>query len=166
MADTIGWRLSFALLAIVLAIVAIILSIDSRKATFEPGQVNTAGAVGQRPSVASMATQFGSVVKLPWARVILAVFFLEGLVVYSAFAYVPSWLHLQYQLSLWQAGLAAAGFGLGGVCYSLAAGYLIRTLGEKGLLLGGSGLFALGIWATYRILRGWLALNDRRPLQP
>jgi uncharacterized membrane protein len=28
------------------------------------------------------------------------------------------------------------------------------------------GLFALGIWATYRIVRGWLALNDRRPLQP
>ena len=27
------------------------------------------------------------------------------------------------------------------------------------------GLFALGIWATYRIVRGWLALNDRRPLQ-
>ena len=146
MADTIGWRLSFALPAIVLAIVAIILSIDSRKATFETGQVNTAGAVVQRPSVASMATQFGSVVKIPWARVILAVVFLEGLVVYSAFAYVPSWLHLQYQLSLWQAGLAAAGFGLGGVCYSLAAGYLIRTLGEKGLLLGGAGLFASGMF--------------------
>ncbi len=27
------------------------------------------------------------------------------------------------------------------------------------------GLFALGIWATYRIVRGWLALNDRKALQ-
>jgi uncharacterized membrane protein len=27
------------------------------------------------------------------------------------------------------------------------------------------GLFALGIWATYRVVRGWLALNDRRALQ-
>jgi uncharacterized membrane protein len=26
------------------------------------------------------------------------------------------------------------------------------------------GLFALGIWAIYRITRGWLALRDRRPI--
>lgn len=26
------------------------------------------------------------------------------------------------------------------------------------------GLFALGIWAIYRIARGWLALKDRRPM--
>lgn len=26
------------------------------------------------------------------------------------------------------------------------------------------GLFALGLWAIYRIARGWLALNDHRPL--
>lgn len=26
------------------------------------------------------------------------------------------------------------------------------------------GLFVLGIWAIYRIARGWLALKDRRPL--
>ena len=26
------------------------------------------------------------------------------------------------------------------------------------------GLFALGIWAIYRVARGWLALKDRRPM--
>jgi uncharacterized membrane protein len=26
------------------------------------------------------------------------------------------------------------------------------------------GLFALGVWATYRIVRGWLALNEGKPL--
>jgi uncharacterized membrane protein len=26
------------------------------------------------------------------------------------------------------------------------------------------GLFALGIWATYRIVRGWMALNEGRAL--
>lgn len=26
------------------------------------------------------------------------------------------------------------------------------------------GLFVLGIWAIYRIARGWLALNDHRPM--
>jgi uncharacterized membrane protein len=27
------------------------------------------------------------------------------------------------------------------------------------------GLFVLGIWAVYRIARGWLRLKDRRPMQ-
>lgn len=27
-----------------------------------------------------------------------------------------------------------------------------------------AGLFALGLWAIYRIARGWMALNDRRPM--
>jgi uncharacterized membrane protein len=26
------------------------------------------------------------------------------------------------------------------------------------------GLFALGLWAIYRIARGWLALNDHRAM--
>ena len=26
------------------------------------------------------------------------------------------------------------------------------------------GMFLLGIWAIYRVVRGWLALNDRRPI--
>jgi uncharacterized membrane protein len=26
------------------------------------------------------------------------------------------------------------------------------------------GLFALGVWAIYRVVRGWLALNERRPI--
>lgn len=28
------------------------------------------------------------------------------------------------------------------------------------------GLFILGLWAIYRIARGWLRLNDRRPMPP
>ena len=39
------------------------------------------------------------------------------------------------------------------------------TLVLIGFAIWSIGLFALGIWATYRIVRGWLALNDRRPLQ-
>jgi uncharacterized membrane protein len=33
-----------------------------------------------------------------------------------------------------------------------------------GFAIWGVGLFLLGIWAIYRIARGWLALKDRRPL--
>ena len=40
------------------------------------------------------------------------------------------------------------------------------TLVLIGFAIWSIGLFALGIWATYRIVRGWLALNDRKALQP
>ena len=39
------------------------------------------------------------------------------------------------------------------------------TLVLVGFVTWALGLFALGIWATYRIVRGWLALNDRKALQ-
>lgn len=35
-----------------------------------------------------------------------------------------------------------------------------------GFALWAIGLFALGVWATYRIVRGWLALNDGKALRP
>ncbi len=38
------------------------------------------------------------------------------------------------------------------------------TLVIVGFATWAVGLFVLGIWAIYRIARGWLALNDHRPL--
>jgi len=169
MADTIGWRLSFALPTLALIIVSILLVIESKSSnkvlksvkaladwdvqtsatshiTSTTDQLTLTDSRGPRPTVSSIVTQFASVLRISWACVILTVVFLEGLFVYSAFAYVPSWLHIKYHLSLWQSGLAAAGFGVGGVCYSLAAHYLIRALGERGLLIGGSALFAIGMF--------------------
>jgi uncharacterized membrane protein len=39
------------------------------------------------------------------------------------------------------------------------------TLVLVGFVTWAIGLFALGIWATYRVVRGWLALNDGKALQ-
>jgi uncharacterized membrane protein len=33
-----------------------------------------------------------------------------------------------------------------------------------GFAIWGVGLFVLGLWAIYRIARGWLRLNDRQPM--
>jgi predicted MFS family arabinose efflux permease len=69
----------------------------------------------------------------------------EGLLVFGAFAFVPSWLHTEFGLPLWQCGMAAAGFGLGGLVYALGSHWLIPRLGEAGLIRGGAALFALGM---------------------
>jgi uncharacterized membrane protein len=33
-----------------------------------------------------------------------------------------------------------------------------------GILLGMLGLAAVGVWIAYRVIRGWLALRDKRPM--
>ena len=46
--------------------------------------------------------------------------------------------------------------------WACVCGLLIVTV--VGALLGLPGLLATGIWITYRVIRGWLALKDRRPM--
>jgi uncharacterized membrane protein len=41
---------------------------------------------------------------------------------------------------------------------------LALTVVIVGFAIWAVGLFALGLWAIYRISRGWLRLNDRRPM--
>ena len=175
MADTLGWRISFGLPAIVLAIVALLLSFwcglpkkwskNLPTTTTTTATLTTTTATlpeplqsaqqpnplvierrGTRPSIRSIARQFAAVLNIAWARIVLSFVFIEGLLVYGAFAYVPSWLHLQFHLPLWQAGLAAAGFGVGGVIYSLGARYLIQKFGERGLLILGATVFSIGMY--------------------
>jgi uncharacterized membrane protein len=69
-----------------------------------------------------------------------------------------TWLesHLSWQIRtfwfavLWASLVVVVGFAL--------------TLVLIGFAILWIGLFALGIWATYRIVRGWMALNEGRAL--
>jgi predicted MFS family arabinose efflux permease len=75
----------------------------------------------------------------------MAIVFVEGVLAFGAFAFVPSWLHVGFGMPLWQCGLAAAGIGVGGLVYAIGSPWLIPRLGERGLSLGGAALFALGM---------------------
>ena len=46
----------------------------------------------------------------------------------------------------------------------LFVGLVLLPLLGLGLFVWWIGFFALGVWAIYRIARGWLALKDRRPM--
>jgi len=46
--------------------------------------------------------------------------------------------------------------------WAVVCGLLILTF--VGIPLAMIGLAALGIWIAYRVIRGWLALKDRRPM--
>lgn len=65
--------------------------------------------------------------------------------------------HFSWQIrTFWWALVIAIGIGLVGLV-------LLPLLGV-GLVVWWIGFFALGIWAIYRIARGWLRLKDRQPM--
>ncbi|MCC7178281.1 MAG: hypothetical protein IT177_07815 [Acidobacteria bacterium] len=69
-----------------------------------------------------------------------------------------TWLesHFTWQIrTFWFAMLWACVIGIVG---------LVLAIVVVGIAIWVVGLFVLGIWAIYRIVRGWLALKDRRPV--
>ena len=64
--------------------------------------------------------------------------------------------HIRWQIrTFWFAVLWAAVIGIVG---------FVLTIVIIGFAVWAVGLFLLGLWAIYRIARGWLRLNDRRPM--
>jgi predicted MFS family arabinose efflux permease len=77
-----------------------------------------------------------------WVRTVILTVFLEGALFYGAFAYTGAYLKQRFNLSYLAIGAMLAGFGLGGVIYSLLVKWLLARLDEKGFVrLGGTLLF-------------------------
>ena len=75
--------------------------------------------------------------RVPWARTILLIGFLEGAAVFGPLAFIPTYLHLRFDLSLTGSAAILAIYGLGGLLYSLIAKRLVGLFGERGLAAGG-----------------------------
>jgi MFS transporter, YNFM family, putative membrane transport protein len=86
-----------------------------------------------------MLSTAAAVLRIAWARSVLAVMFAEGALAFGALAFIPAHLHVRFGLSMAAAGAILALYGIGGLIYSRAARRLVRGLGEKRLAaLGGS----------------------------
>ncbi|MCG2579015.1 MFS transporter [Dechloromonas sp. XY25] len=147
-ADTLGWRWAFAFLATLYLVIGTIVLLESRA---NPSTHHRHADTRRQGIIAQAAQVFAQ----PWARVILSIVFLEGMLVFGALAFVPSYLHERFGLSLTMAGAAMAFFGIGGLTYILAARHFVRRLGEVGLATGGGILIALG-WGMLAWGASWL----------
>jgi YNFM family putative membrane transporter len=130
-ADTLGWRSAFAFMAALYALIgaAVLLESRSNPITHHAPLPNAAptGILGQAATVLSA----------PWARTILWVVFAEGALIFGALAFVPSYIHTRFGLSLTASGALMAFFGLGGLSYVMFAKHFVRRFGEVGLALMG-----------------------------
>jgi len=97
------------------------------------------------------------VLAIPWARVVIASVFAEGVFLLGPLAFLPSYLHQRFGLSLSIAAALMALYAVGGLVYALVAKHVVRRLGERRMVLAGGIVMGLGFLGLYAAPMAWLA---------
>lgn len=143
-----GWRSAFLfVLAIYLVVGLLLLREHAVNETARSRPAPTGAARG-------LVGQIATVLRIGWARVVLATVFLEGAVIFGALAFTPIHLRLDFGLDLVSAGAAMGLFGVGGLAYILFSHRFVPALGETGLTLVGGLVLALA-WAIVAAAASW-----------
>jgi YNFM family putative membrane transporter len=129
--DSVGWRGSFFLLGIVFVCVALVLFV--RTASGWPA------TLAERFRPLTVYRKLWSSAAMRW---LLAVGITETFFFFGAFAFLGAFLKARFDVSFTTIGLVLAGYGLGGLFFSVAARILIRALGEGGMVLAGGAVGA------------------------
>lgn len=146
--DTIGWRWAFWFVCALYVLMGVLVLQESRRNPL----THHRPPVGGKP--AGLLRQVAILLSVPWARVILVIVFLEGMLVFGGMAFIPMYLHERFSLQMSAAGALMGSFGLGGLIYIFFAKSLVRHLGERGLALLGAILIALA-WAMLALCSDW-----------
>lgn len=131
-AEYFGWRWVFGVLGTFNLVVAARLWIELRANPLaRAGHVAQPGTMlqGYRNTLALLAR--------PWVRVMVLTVFLEGMLVYGTFAFVPLDFNQRHGLGIGASGAMLVLYALGALCYTLFAGRIVPRLGERGLVLAG-----------------------------
>jgi YNFM family putative membrane transporter len=138
--EAFGWRAVYVLLSGLYAFAALLLFAELR--------VNplTREVRAHAGGLADAFRRMASLFRLPWVRVILAIVFVEGVLLFGATAFIALDLHLRFGLSLGASGSMVATFALGGIAYASVAGRVVPHLGERGLALVGGACIAAGLF--------------------
>ena len=135
--DLFGWRNVFFLLGGLLAIATAALFVE-----YWRNPITRVSAVPAQPPRHFIA-DYTAVLRSPWARVIIAMAFLESGLMFGAFTYVGADLHHRFGLNFAMVGLFVGTFAIGGLIYSFSVRVLVDRLGQAGLAATGGTLIAL-----------------------
>ena len=144
--DLIGWRGTFVVVAAVFAVVSSILFLRTR------GQ--WAGS-GRASSGANPFAVYVRVLALPRVRLVVSTGFADGFLFFGAYSFLGAFLKLKFDLSLTAIGAILAGFGVGGVLYTLVVRRLLVSLGQRGLVLWGGAICCIA-YATIALSSTWV----------
>ncbi len=148
--ELVGWRGAMVLVGIAHICAGLLLANEMRRLAVGmpvPGRA--------RWHEAAMAAR--DILRRPWARILLGTTFLEGVLMFGAFAYVGAHLHQRFGVGPGLVGITIAAFGIGALLYALTAGALIARFGQARLIAAGSTLVAVGYIALALTPWLWLA---------
>jgi len=137
----VGWRGAFSTLSAGYLVVALLLFFRVR-GTPVPGS-------GAFPGGFAFFGRLRSVVAVPWARVVLAAVFIEGMFLLGPMAYLPSYLHLRFGLALSTASALIALYAVGGLLYAATVKVIVRRFGERRMVFVGGLLMGAGFLAWW-----------------
>lgn len=140
-ADHLSWRVPYGVVALLFLATSVVVSMLDRRLPPHARRMKPASG----PMLLRLFGEFASVLARPWARVILALVFLEGMFLYGPFAFIASHLHHTLGLSLSAAGALVMLFGLGGFVFATLSGRLVRRLGETGLVRWGAATMSVAL---------------------
>jgi predicted MFS family arabinose efflux permease len=131
--DLLGWRGSFLVLGGVFAAVAATLIVRTRA----QWHAEPRGARGGNPFTAHVR-----LLRSKTVRNVLGTALADSFLFFGAYSFIGAFLKIRYELSLTLIGAILAGFGVGGVLYTLSVGPLLRSLGQRGLVTWGGAICA------------------------
>jgi predicted MFS family arabinose efflux permease len=126
-ADLVGWRgVFFATGGIDLLALALVLP-----------RLRGMPATTRRFDLAILIPNYVAIFRNPLAKICFGAVFLEAVFMFGVFPYMAGLLNTDGELRASIAGLVLAGFGVGGVIYTLRVSWLLRHLGEQRLMMTG-----------------------------
>ena len=152
--DTVGWRWAFALIALLFVIAAWNLRASLRTETARVQRAGTKGTI--TASVMSGLNSYRAVFAIAGMPLFLALTFFQGGVNISAMAFVPSFVHDHFSVSLTRASLVVVGFALGGLVYARSAKWLLAHFHATHIALMG-GLLQAASFVCLVIVPAWAA---------
>jgi predicted MFS family arabinose efflux permease len=166
-ADYTGWRGAFWFMLITYVVVGALLLREVRRSP------DIDAAAHPDAAAQSYLSRLQAVFSRPWARIVLAVVHLEGALIFGSAAFIPTYLHHRFDVSLAHAGAVMGCFGLGGLTYTSSSRLMVQALGERGLAVGAGILlcasyvllglgphWAFGIPAAWGIGMGYYMLHN------
>jgi predicted MFS family arabinose efflux permease len=133
-ADLIGWRGIFAVVGGLSAISLVAAIVGFRGVT---------SAEPVRFTLTTLPTHYRTIFSNPMAKVCFGAVLLEGIFVFGLFPYIAPLLHGTGETRAAIAGGIIAGFGAGGLIYSVLVSILLARLGERWLMIGGGLLMGI-----------------------
>ncbi len=134
--DLMGWRNVFFVLSgmFALATAGLVFELFTNPVTRAPSHPDG--------TTRGFVADYAAVLSKPFARVVVAAAFIEGAIVWGAFAYIGAYLRARFGLSFTLVGVTVACFGVGGLIYAALVKLFIYRLGQVGLAIAGGFVIA------------------------